>query len=190
MTSLANLSTRILDAFETCVLVGVDASDQMVGAARRNLKPRYGDRFDCCAGDFNSNGFWTPGVDRVYDYVVSSGALHYLSDARRPAFLAGCYDHLRDGGAFAANIGTCSESSEIARMQETFRIEYAYQRVSETRDVGEFDDFRSKFEEKEKEAQINWRSYRAYLAALEAAGFRQVDLVRQHWVRSTVVALK
>ena len=115
------LSTRILDAFETCVLVGVDASDQMVDAARRNLKPKYGDRFDCYTGDFNSNGFWAPEVDRVYDYVVSSGALHYLSDMRRPVFLAECYAHLRDGGAFVANVGTCSENLEVVRMQETFR---------------------------------------------------------------------
>ena len=88
------------------------------------------------------------------------------------------------------NIGTRSDIEAIAEMQKTFRIEYAYEKLSETRDVGPFADFRTRFEEKDNQAKVNWKSYPIYVEDLLGAGFQYADVVRTHWVRSTLVAIK
>jgi SAM-dependent methyltransferase len=162
----------------------------MVDAANRNLNIKYGYRFQCFISNFNNQHFWLPEIDKEYDSIVSAAALHYLSDERRRDFLVECHNHLKENGIFVAKIATCSDCKEIAEMQKLFRVEYAYQQISKTRDVGPFDEFRLKFENVDKEANINWKNHRVYIDDLLKAGFARVDLVRQHWLTSTFLAIK
>jgi cyclopropane fatty-acyl-phospholipid synthase-like methyltransferase len=184
------LSTRILEAMPESIVTGVDASSQMADAANRNLKPKYGNRFQCIISNFNFQHFWLTEIDKEYDSIVSAGALHYLSDERRRDFLVECHHHLKEDGVFVAKIATCSDCKEFAEMQKLFRVEYAYQQLSEVRDVGQFDEFRLRFESVDKEADINWKSYHVYIDDLLQAGYKRVDLVRQHWLTSTFLAVK
>ncbi|HZN17265.1 MAG TPA: class I SAM-dependent methyltransferase [Micromonosporaceae bacterium] len=56
-------------------LTGIDLSDDMVTAARRNLAP-YGDRATVQVGDASR----LPVADRSFDLVVSSFSLHHWED--------------------------------------------------------------------------------------------------------------
>ncbi len=82
----ATLSAYILKYVPDSKVVGADSSGQMVEAANQNLQG-YAERFRAHIGDFNSSNFWADPVDQTYDFAVSSSSLHYLSDARRAAFL-------------------------------------------------------------------------------------------------------
>jgi trans-aconitate methyltransferase len=179
-----------LDEIEGSVVIGADASEQMIDAARRNLNAKHPNRFHGFLGNFNLDDFWRSKIDQPYDFIVSSAALHYLSDERRRPFFSECFTHLKEEGKWVANIGTRSDIEVIAEMQKTFRIEYAYEKLSESRDVGSFTDFRTRFEEKDSQAKVNWKSYHIYVEDLLGAGFQYADVVRQHWVRSTLVAIK
>lgn len=87
------LSARILNAVPESAVHGADVSGPMLEAAGRTLGKKYGSRFHCRTGDFNTKAVWPPEAEREYDAVVSAGALHYLSDARRGAFLQECFLH-------------------------------------------------------------------------------------------------
>ena len=184
------LSRYILDKLPGSVVLGVDSSDQMIKAANKNLVPRYGGQFSGYVNDFNSDGFWTAEIDRNYNFIVSSGALHYLSDQRRRPFLKEVFGHLEDNGILVACIGNRSMVPEITEMEHIFRIEFTYGQFGEGRRPKDFQEFRKKFEETDKKANINWQSYRVWLDAMRGAGFKGVDIVWHLWVRSIFVAIK
>lgn len=61
-------------------LTGIDLSEDMVAAARRNLAP-YGDRATVQVGDVSH----LPLADRSFDLVVSSFSLHHWDDPQAAA---------------------------------------------------------------------------------------------------------
>ena len=180
----------ILDKLPGSVVYGVDSSDQMIEAANKNLVPRYGKQFSGYVSDFNSDGFWIADIDRNYDFIVSCGALHYLSDQRRRPFLKEVFSHLKDKGILVACIGTRSMVPEIAEMEHIFRVEFTYDQLEGGKRPKDFQEFRKKFEETDKKANINWQSDKVWLDAIRDAGFKRVDIVWHLWVRAIFVALK
>lgn len=184
------LSSYILRDLPSSNVVGIDSSKQMVDAAKQNLQPIYGERFAAYVGDFNSNEFWTRQIDKTYDFAVSSGSLHYLSDNRRVAFLREVYGHLESCGILIASIANCSGISEIAEMAHIFRMEYTYSKLVEGKKPKTFKDFRKFYEEVDKKANINWKSQTIWLDSMRSAGFKAVDIVWHLWVRSIFVAIK
>jgi trans-aconitate methyltransferase len=187
------LSAYILDRVPGSILVGVDSSEQMVEAARENLVPEYGQRFSSFIGDFNSDSFWIPEINSKYDFIVSSGALHYLSDRRRYPFIKDIFDHIKDTGAFVCCLGNRSQATEIAEMEHVFRVEFTYNQLEDGKrpqDFQDFQDFKERFEETDNKANINWQNHRVWLEAMQRAGFKGVDIVWHLWIRSIFVAIR
>jgi|GEM_PF-6964586 len=181
------ISAYVLKDVPNCTLVGVDSSNQMVEAANHNLKC---ERFVAYVGDFNSDSFWPENTARLYDFIVSSGSLHYLADERRIPFIKEIYDHLENNGILIAGIGTCSEYPEICEMEQVFRTEFTYSRVPEDKKARGFEEFRKSFTEIDKKAKINWKNQTTWLDAIKMAGFRSADVVWSHWVRSIFLGIK
>ncbi|MBI4188396.1 MAG: class I SAM-dependent methyltransferase [Chloroflexi bacterium] len=184
------LCMYILDKVPKSVVVGIDSSEQMAELANDNLVPKYGHRFSGVISDFNSERFWMADINKKYDFITSSGALHYLSDQRMVPFLKEILDHLEDRGALIACIGNRSMFSQISEMEDVFRIEFTYDQLEKDKRPKNFQEFRRRFEETDRKANINWHSHDEWLLAMKSAGFKEADIVWNLWVRSIFVALK
>lgn len=187
---LSTLPWRILERIPNSLVLGVDASDEMIDAANKILNVKYPNCFFGYVGDFNTKEFWLPEIDITYDFIVSSIALHYLSDERREPFFREIYDHLGTGGVFVASIGVCSEVSEIAQMTHYFAAEFLHQQLEKERGPQDFEEVRKRGVEQNAKANINWHSPKEYIDSLRMAGFKKVDLVWHLWIKSIFVALK
>lgn len=185
------LSRPLLEKLPNSTVVGVDVSDQMIEVAKRDLVPKYGSRFSGYVSNFNSDNFWISSIDKEYDFIVSSIALHYLSDTRRQPFFKEVFNHLNERGIFLACIGNRSGASEIAEMEHSFRAEFLYNNLDPTKRPESFEIFKMDFiEEKETEANINWQSPEEYLVCMQKAGFKKADIVWHLWVKSIYLAIK
>jgi trans-aconitate methyltransferase len=184
------LSKYILKGVPDSYVTGVDSSEQMIAVANSRLTGEYGQRFIGYVSDFNNRNFWTPEINRQYDFITSFSALHYLSDNRIFSFLKEIYNHLENNGAFIVNMGNRSVSPRIAEMENQFRIEFTYEQLDLDTRSSDFNKFKAKFEETDSNANIYWHSYREWLELIQDAGFREVDVVSHLWIRTTIVALK
>ncbi|MDY6966515.1 MAG: class I SAM-dependent methyltransferase [Halobacteriota archaeon] len=188
---LGTLSTLLLDSLDNCKIVGVDSSEEMIEESNRRLKKYIPDRYSSHISNFNFKNFWTPEIDRKYDFIVSSLALHYLSDERRSAFFSEIHEHLKENGVFIACIGNLSKISEIREMEEIFKAEYAYKNVTwQENDPDDFESFLNESKDRQREMKINWRIPEDYLTALKDADFEKYDIVWHIWVKSIFVAIK
>ena len=183
------LSAQILSKIPDCKIVAIDSSTQMVSTANEMLNRVFTNRFRAYVSDFNTNKFWIPEIDNDYEFVVSSGTLHYLSDVRRIPFFKEIHKHLKEGGVFIFGAACCSQYPSIAEMQHLFRAEFTYSRLGNNRPE-DFTVFREKFEESDRKANINWQSPDTWKAALLEAGFREADMIWQLWIRGIFAALK
>jgi SAM-dependent methyltransferase len=181
------LSTRILERIPDSLVFGIDSSEEMIDAANKNLSVN---RFFGYVGNFNTNEFWLPEIDITYDFIVSSIALHYLSDERREPFFREVYNHLGIGGVFVASIGVRSEVSEIAQMTDYFATQFLHQQLEKERGPQDFEEVRKRGAEANVKANINWHSTKEYINSLYMAGFKKADLVWHLWIKSIFVALK
>lgn len=184
------LTNYILHNVPECVVIGVDGSEEMISKANANLVPVYGRRFSSSVSDFNSSQFWDGEINRKYDFIISSSALHYLSGERRKPFFCEVNEHLNDKGLLIATISSCSTHPVIADMEQTFRFEYTYNRRKEQGRTENFTEFRHSAEVADKAADINWQSPEIWLSAIREAGFSGADIVWQIWVRTTFMAVK
>ena len=191
------LSKRLLDSIGNCKVIGVDSSKQMIMLSRHRLRKFIPNRYDGCVSNFNSEDFWTSKIDQKYDFIVSSLALHYLSDERRDLFFKEIQDHINKNGVFIACIGNLSDVPEIGGMEQVFKAEYAYKNRAqkETRQENDngnldgFNTFLTELKERQKDMNINWRPPKDYLIALENAGFEKSEIVWHAWVKSIYVAI-
>ncbi len=188
--SRTTLCAYVLEKVHNSIVVGVDSSKEMIQAAKKNLTANNKERFSGYLSDFNSDRFWIPEVDKQYDFVVSSGALHYLSDKRRRPFFGEVFDHLKDNGVLGACMGNMSMVPEITKMEHLFRVQFTYNRLEETRRPQDFEEFKKSLEEKDKKARINWQNHSEYLNCMKDAGFTRADIVWHLWIKSIFVALK
>lgn len=184
------LSSRIVERIPNSFVFGVDSSDEMIYEANKNLTVKYPNRFFGYVGNFNTKEFWLPEIDITYDFIVSSVALHYLSDERRELFFIEVYNRLRTGGVFVASIGVCSEVQETAQMTDYFTTEFLHQQLEKERGPQDFEEVRKRRAEQNAKASINWHSPKEYIDSLRMAGFEKVDLVWHLWIKSIFVALK
>ncbi|MBN2240185.1 MAG: class I SAM-dependent methyltransferase [Dehalococcoidales bacterium] len=188
--SRMTLSRKVLSSVSGSVLVGVDASPEMIKTANEYLSQDFGLRFSGFVGDFNSDNFWTPEIDAEYNFIVSNSALHYLSDTRRIPFMKECFNHLGENGVLVVCVGNRSDVMEIADMESLFRVEYTYNRLDERNRLDDFEEFKRRFEETEARANINWSSAGTWLKAMHDAGFKGADIIGHVWMKSVIIAVK
>jgi SAM-dependent methyltransferase len=184
------LTKYVLDNVPDCTVFGADGSEEMIAKSNANLSPVYGERFGGFVSDFNSDQCWTGKINRQYDFIISSSALHYLSDQRRKPFFREVYEHLNDKGVFIATIAGRAANPAIGEMEQAFRYEYTFNKIKQVGRATNFAEFRQSQEAKDAEAKINWQSSDVWLSAIRGAGFSGAEIVWQVWVRTTFVAVK
>jgi hypothetical protein len=62
--------------------------------------------------------------------------------------------------------------------------------MNEERRPKDFQQFRDRFNEIDKKAEINWQSAITWFDSMHTAGFKYVDIVWHLWIRSIFVAIK
>jgi trans-aconitate methyltransferase len=184
------LTRYILEKVPECTLVGVDGSEEMIAKANANLSTEYHGRFTGIVSDFNSDRFWASQNNQKYDFIISSSALHYLSDQRRKSFFREVYDHLNDKGVFIASIGVRAVNPVISEMEQTFRFEYSFNKMVDLGKAKDFTGFRQTAEAKDAQAKINWQCADVWQTAIKEAGFGGAETVWQLWINSIFVAVK
>jgi tRNA (cmo5U34)-methyltransferase len=91
------LAGALLERFPRCRVTGLDGSEVMLQAARRELA-RFGDRFRAEKFDLFETNWRHPAP--FYQAVLSSLALHHLDDAQKAALFGDVFRMLHPGGAF------------------------------------------------------------------------------------------
>ena len=184
------LTGMLLEKIAGSRVTGVDGSEEMLKAFDRYCRSRFPSRCEAIHADFNRRDFWGPMKAGTYDVLVSSMALHYLTDDAAARFFKAAHSRLTDHGVLVACIGNLSESPALREMAYQFKLEFAYTNRKANGYDGDFAAFKADFASRVERIRIHWRSPGSYLALLDDAGFQEVDMVWHLWLKSIFVALK
>jgi SAM-dependent methyltransferase len=90
------LGEVLLDTFPRARVVSLDVNPAMIAAGEQRLA-RFGDRSRFIEFDFGGSA-WPAVASGPFDAVVSSRAIHHVSDEQKRVIFGWIYDRLRPGG--------------------------------------------------------------------------------------------
>jgi SAM-dependent methyltransferase len=90
------LGEVLLEQFTRARVISLDVNPAMIAAGRERLA-RFGDRAGFIQFDFESAS-WPSGAPGPFDAIVSSRAIHHVSDEQKRVIFGWIYDRLRPGG--------------------------------------------------------------------------------------------
>ena len=90
------LGEVLLDAFPRARVISLDVNPKMIEAGEQRLA-RFGDRSRFLEFDFDGP-VWPDDAPGPFDAVVSSRAIHHVSDEQKRIIFGWIYDRLRPGG--------------------------------------------------------------------------------------------
>lgn len=93
-----SVAACVLDAFPHAEAIGLDISEPMMAAGRERMA-RFGPRFRYHVGDF-ADGKLPDDLERPFDVVVSSRAIHHLPADLKRSLYRSIHDALNPGGCF------------------------------------------------------------------------------------------
>jgi tRNA (cmo5U34)-methyltransferase len=167
------LSQFILERYPNATCIAQDGSDPMLSRAR-NLLATYGGRFKPHQSDL-FDPYWLPKPFGPFDAAASSSCLHNLRDFKRVSEIyADIREHLKPGGVFL-NLDLLN--APTAELQQRY-IGVAAARRQRGGGTGEGPGAMLRRAERSP-AEVGAGPFPAnleqHLAALKAAGFKQVD---------------
>jgi tRNA (cmo5U34)-methyltransferase len=166
------VSTFILDSYPRATCIAQDGSEPMLNRARA-LITRYGERFKTYRSDLFETG-WLPKQLGLFDAAVSSSCLHNLRSFERIGEIyREIREHLRAGGVFL-NLDLIN--TPTAELHQCYDVVVARRRH---RDGAPADDVGAMVRSERAAATATGGPFPAnleqHLAALKAAGFKDVD---------------
>lgn len=181
------LAGLILRRFPACHVTLLDASDEMLGEARRRLR-RYARRTDFVVGDFNAPRWWGR-IQPPYGAVLSAIALHYLSPAKRSAFFRRVYQLLGSDGWFVDVGSFGSEDAAINERIEAEQLRYVQQQLRrlEGREVP-LETLAAWGKEASEQAGVQRSTVDKEIKELRDAGLRGVECVWRKWRLAVIAA--
>jgi ubiquinone/menaquinone biosynthesis C-methylase UbiE len=121
-----------LEAWPQASGVALDFSPLMLEEARRRLA-KFGDRAQTVEADLQSPD-WIKRVQGSFDAVLSSLAIHHLTDDRKKALYAEIYRLIAEGGVFLNVEHVSSPTAFVEEISNDAMTEHLYER---RRDKGE-----------------------------------------------------
>jgi tRNA (cmo5U34)-methyltransferase len=167
------VSRYILDRFPNATCIAQDGSEPMLSRAR-NLLATYGGRFKPHQSDL-FDPHWLPKPFGPFDAAVSSSCLHNLRNFKRISEIyCDIREHLKPGGVFL-NLDLLN--APTSELQQRYLSVAAARRQ---REGGAGEDLGAMVRRAERTpAEVGAGPFPAtleqHLAALQAAGFKQVD---------------
>lgn len=180
-------SMRLFEEISNSQIHCVDSSSEMLSRFSETMESPTNKKIKLYERDFNKEDFWRNGLAREYDIVVSTFALHYLSDERRNEFFLEIKRNISQNGYFISLIATKSDTPTVGEMQEIFRAEYTHNKSNQAKP---FKEFFINFQKEDQKANINWSDSSEYIELMKEAKFQSVDLLQKDWHCSMILALR
>jgi tRNA (cmo5U34)-methyltransferase len=159
----------IMDHYPAARAILADYSPQMMAQGAIELEP-YEGRYSYVELDLAKGGAWPQAIPALVDAVITSLAVHHVTDARKQELFAEILARLVPGGWFL-NYDPLATSDPV--------VQEAWHRVEERRDPAA----RHKREHRTPEEQLRYETHIRYMIPLEpqvaflrAAGFEGVDV--------------
>lgn len=106
------LTAEILDRLPRGQVIALDASENMLAAARNYLVPRFGERVVFVQADLQ-----TLELEKVADAIVSTATFHWVTD--HPRLFRGLFRALKPGGRLVAQCGGGPNIARVLQRAET-----------------------------------------------------------------------
>ena len=175
----------LLERFEECTCIWLDSSPDFLDVAKIRLM-KYGDRVSYITRSFSDE--WEPDLPIQPSAVVSSNAIHHLSNRNKRRLYLRCYRLLTNGGWFFNIDETSSPVNDAYRHHLHYWVHYVDQA-----EVGipenlqsEYTAWTKRFESwitrnievtgRKQEGDDVYASYAKQLLWLRRCGFRNVDI--------------
>lgn len=159
----------IMDHYPAARAILADYSPQMMAQGAIELES-YEGRYSYVEVDLAKGGPWPEAIPALVDAVITSLAVHHVTDARKQELFTQILAHLVPGGWFL-NYDPVATSDPV--------VEEAWHRVEDRRDPAA----RHKREHRTPEEQLRYENHIRYMIPLEpqvaflrAAGFEGVDV--------------
>jgi len=153
---------KVLDHYPKARVIGVDYSSRMLAEAHKKLD-RYGHRLDLRRGNFAQVDF-----PNDLDVVISTLAIHHLTDPQKLELFKKIYHHLQCEGWFANGDVTLFESNRHALLPLQVRQEQAAAAGYELNILDE---------ETASGSGDYPTTLKTQLNLLEIAGFQKIDVI-------------
>jgi tRNA (cmo5U34)-methyltransferase len=186
---IGRFTTKLREKFPHAQIVCLDGSEKMLEAAKSILKDDENILFVC--KDFGDTS-WVKGLSGKFDAVVSTGAIHHVSDIRKRQLFLEVNNLLNDDGYFINGDLIKSKYDVLnAKYYDDIWARYIQQKTREVLGVErEIEDVRQRMyaalkKEGDKPAtiedQIRW---------LHKAGFTIAECVWQYYLLAVIVGIK
>ncbi len=159
----------IMDYFPAARAILADYSEQMMAQGTVELEP-YAGRYEYVEFNLARGGAWPASIPSPVDAVVTSLAVHHLSDDRKLELFKEILEHLVPGGWFL-NFDPVTTVDPV--------VQAAWHRVEDRRDSSAA----GKRDQRSPEEQLRWENHTRYMvpldpqvAYLREAGFEGVDV--------------
>ncbi len=152
---------RILHAFPACQIVGVDISPEMIDAAKLRLV-KHGNQIQWITGNmFDVN------LPNQIDAVVSTLAVHHLTDEQKRSFYSKLYGRIKPGGVISIGDLVTFKNPEKASKTEMEWKNFIFKNLGPEQGQYRFDEYKKGDIPAPLEDQLEW---------LKEAGFENVSI--------------
>lgn len=188
-SGLGALTEQILQRYSRARITCVDSSSEMLQTAKNQLA-KYVNQISFVQGDFNDEK-WMNSIDKQYDLIASSIALHYLRPENRDRFYRQCYELLNSSGCFVNGTGFKAKDPMIQQMLDSFQAQYIQQQLKRLheRDLS-IEEIERKRKVNRKQAGVQFYTVDEQVTSLRYAGFSQVGCVWRYFQMAIVLAIK
>ena len=160
------LTKKLCERYPKAQIVALDYSPRMLAVCREKLK-KFGDRVQLIEGDFSQTEF-----PQGCDVVISTLAIHHLTDPHKLALFQKIYRALKHEGWFVNGDVVLFESDRHAFLHDRVREEHA---AAHGIDLSTLD------AETHSGTGDNLSTLKTQLNLLEIAGFHAIDVIWKYY---------
>lgn len=173
------LAEAVLETFPNSRVVCLDGSTVMMKIGRGRLG-KYQNRVSFVLEELD-NPSWLKSIDGKFDAVVSSLAIHHLSDRRKKALFREIWGITKEDGAIIIADLVKAESRFLEQRYEWVLIETIRKQAREIVGIERtYEEVEAKHREAQRTSGDRPASLRAQLRWLKQAGFVDVDCFWKH----------
>lgn len=185
---LGGFSRMILKKYPKASFVFLDGSPAMMLNVKKRLS-RYKINATFLQRDINDSHWFDKGSG-LFDAVVSSWCLHYLSDNRRKPFFKEIHQLLKQSGVFIYSCSIQPENNTFLHLYND--LEIARIKTSLIKLGMEITDkqIKAMADKRHRQARINPASFDEYLAMMRQAGFATSGCVWKYLFNAVFIAHK
>jgi len=189
-SGMGRFTKKIVEKFSNTQIVCVDGSATMLEAAKSRLK-EYSKKITFFCKDFGVSS-WVEEITGTFDVVVSTGAIHHISDQRKKELFTEVYNLLNTGGYFINGDLFKSKYDVVnKKYYDDVWARYIQQKTHEVLGIErDIEDVRNRMYTALKKEGDKPSTIEDQLLWLLEAGFPVSDCVWQYYLLAVIVGIK